>query len=257
MSTYHMFQKNIQKKDSTSNFHYPMEREFEFHNLISNGRLEEVEAALKKNDFLKVSENVILSENKVQNVRYHFIVSITLITRSCIQAGMPEIQAFRLNDAYIHQADQTHQARDILLLYNEACMEYTLKMKRLQKKDISSKHIFICINYIQQNIKRKLSIPEIANYLHLHPSYLSKLFQEQMGCSIHTYIIMQKIEEAKNLLKFTDYPCRAIASSLSFSSQSHFIQLFQKYTNITPKQYRNQQIRNNIINEKEDISILN
>lgn len=252
MSTYPMFQ----KKDSASDFHYPMEREFQFHNLISNGQLEEVKVVLKKNDFLKVSENVIFSESKVQNIRYHFIISITMITRSCIQAGMPESQAFRLNDAYIRQADQTHQFTNMLSLYNEACMEYALKMRRIQKKDISSKHIFICINYIQKNIKRKLSIPEIANYLHLHPSYLSKLFQEQMGCSIHNYILMQKIEEAKNLLKFTDYPCRAIAASLSFSSQSHFIQLFQKYTNMTPKQYRNQQIRNNII-EEEDISILN
>lgn len=256
MSVYYTFHKNVQKKEATSDFHYPMEQESQFYNLISSGRLQEVEAVLKKNDFLKISENVILSESKVQNIRYHFIVSITMITRFCIQAGMPEVQAFRLSDAYIRRADQTHRAVDMLILHNEACMEYALKMKRLQKKDISSKHISICINYIQQNIKKKLSVPEIASYLHLHPSYLSKLFQEQMGCSIHTYILKQKMEEAKNLLRFTDYPCRVIASSLSFSSQSHFIQLFQKYTNMTPKQYRNQQIRNNVIDE-EEISLLN
>ena len=91
-------------------------------------------------------------------------------------------------------------------------------MKRLQKQDISSKHIAICINYIHQNIRKKLSVPDIAEYLQLHPSYLSKLFQEQMGCSIHSYILMQKMEEAKNLLRYTDYPCRSIAASLAFSS---------------------------------------
>ena len=74
-----------------------------------------------------------------------------------------------------------------------------------------------------------------------------------MGCSIHSYILMQKMEEAKNLLRYTDYPCRSIAASLAFSSQSHFIQLFQKYTHLTPKQYRNQQSRNNMIAEPEEI----
>ena len=253
MSDYNTFHANIQKKEFTSDFHYPMEREFQFYNLVSNGRLQEVKEVLKRNDFLKISENLILSESKVQNMRYHFIISITMMTRFCVQAGMPEIQAYRLSDTYIRKADQTHRAVDMLALYNEACTDYTLKMKRLQKKDISSKHISICINYIHQNIKNKLSILDIANYLHLHPSYLSKLFQEQMGCSIHTYILTQKIEEAKNLLRFTDYPCRSIAAALSFSSQSHFIQLFQKYTNMTPKQYRNQQIRNNVIDMEEEM----
>lgn len=253
MPAYNTFYANAQKKESTSDFHYPMEREFQFYNLISSGRLQEVQETLKRNDFLKISENVILSESKVQNMRYHFIISISMMTRFCVQAGMPEVQAYRLSDAYIRQADQTHRAMEMLALYNEACMEYALKMNRMQKMDISSKHISICINYIQKNIKKKLSIPDIANYLHLHPSYLSKLFQEQMGCSIHTYILTQKMEEAKNLLKFTDYPCRAIAATLSFSSQSHFIQLFQKYTNMTPKQYRNQQIRNNVIDNGDKI----
>jgi len=179
-----------------------------------------------------------------------------MITRFCIQAGMPEVQAFRLSDAYIRRADQTHRAVDMLILHNEACMEYALKMKRLQKKGyFLQAYLYLHQLYSTKYKKTKLSVPEIASYLHLHPSYLSKLFQEQMGCSIHTYILKQKMEEAKNLLKFTDYPCRVIASSLSFSSQSHFIQLFQKYTNMTPKQYRNQQIRNNVIDE-EEISLL-
>ena len=176
-----------------------------------------------------------------------------MLTHFCIQAGMPEVQAFDIQDNYIQSADQTHRLVDMEALHDEACMEYALKMKRLQKQDISSKHIAICINYIHQNIRKKLSVPDIAEYLQLHPSYLSKLFQEQMGCSIHSYILMQKMEEAKNLLRYTDYPCRSIAASLAFSSQSHFIKLFQKYTHLTPKQYRNQQSRNNMIAEPEEI----
>ena len=244
------YQKNKSKQKV---LHYPTEIRSRFYQLVSSGNLQEVEAFLEKKDFRKLCDNNVLSETSVQNMRYHFIVTVTMLTHFCIQAGMPEVQAFDIQDNYIQSADQTHRLVDMEALHDEACMEYTLKMKRLQKQDISSKHITICINYIHQNIRKKLSVPDIAEYLQLHPSYLSKLFQEQMGCSIHSYILMQKMEEAKNLLRYTDYPCRSIAASLAFSSQSHFIQLFQKYTHLTPKQYRNQQSRNNMIAEPEEI----
>lgn len=48
MPAYNTFYANAQKKESTSDFHYPMEREFQFYNLISSGRLQEVQEALKK-----------------------------------------------------------------------------------------------------------------------------------------------------------------------------------------------------------------
>ena len=77
------------------------------------------------------------------------------------------------------------------------------------------------------------------------------IFMSQLSVKLQESF--QKMEEAKNLLRYTDYPCRSIAASLAFSSQSHFIQLFQKYTHLTPKQYRNQQSRNNMIAEPEEI----
>lgn len=149
-------------------------------------------------------------------MRYHFIVTVTMLTHFCIQAGMPEVQAFDIQDNYIQSADQTHRLVDMEALHDEACMEYTLKMKRLQKQDISSKHIAICINYIHQNIRKKLSVPDIAEYLQLHPSYLSKLFQEQMGCSIHSYILIQKWRRQKICCVIRIIPAGALLLRLHF-----------------------------------------
>jgi len=166
------YQKNKSKQKV---LHYPTEIRSRFYQLVSSGNLQEVEAFLEKKDFRKLCDNNVLSETSVQNMRYHFIVTVTMLTHFCIQAGMPEVQAFDIQDNYIQSADQTHRLVDMEALHDEACMEYTLKMKRLQKQDISSKHIAICINYIHQNIRKKLSVPDIAEYLQLHPSYLSKL----------------------------------------------------------------------------------
>ena len=166
------YQKNKSKQKV---LHYPTEIRSRFYQLVSSGNLQEVEAFLEKKDFRKLCDSNVLSETSVQNMRYHFIVTVTMLTHFCIQAGMPEVQAFDIQDNYIQSADQTHRLVDMEALHDEACMEYALKMKRLQKQDISSKHIAICINYIHQNIRKKLSVPDIAEYLQLHPSYLSSV----------------------------------------------------------------------------------
>ena len=48
----------------------------------------------------------------------------------------------------------------------------------------------------------------------------------------------KKIEKATHLLKYSDKPIIDIANYLSFSSQSHFIQIFESFTGLTPKKYR-------------------
>jgi AraC-like DNA-binding protein len=74
-----------------------------------------------------------------------------------------------------------------------------------------------------------------------------------MGISLSKYIQDLKIEKAKNLLQYSDYSIVDIANYLSFSSQSHFIQVFQKKTGFTPHRYRTQFFRSNWkLEEKND-----
>ena len=52
------------------------------------------------------------------------------------------------------------------------------------------------------------------------------------------FILREKIEEAKRLLRYSDKSLSLIANYLGFSSQSHFTKTFKKYAQKTPKQYR-------------------
>jgi transcriptional regulator GlxA family with amidase domain len=64
------------------------------------------------------------------------------------------------------------------------------------------------------------------------------VFKQNLGISISDYIREKKIEKATHLLRYSDKPIVDIANYLSFSSQSHFIQIFENYTGLTPKKYR-------------------
>ena len=47
-----------------------------------------------------------------------------------------------------------------------------------------------------------------------------------------------KVEEGKRLLRYTDKSISSIAAYLGFSSQSHFANVFRKYANSPPNEYR-------------------
>ena len=52
------------------------------------------------------------------------------------------------------------------------------------------------------------------------------------------FILGEKIEEAKRLLRYSDKSLTLIADYLGFSSQSHFTRIFKKYRGQTPREYR-------------------
>lgn len=92
--------------------------------------------------------------------------------------------------------------------------------------------------YIYTHIKERITITTLAEYTDLSESYLSRVFKQNLGISISDYIREKKIEKATHLLRYSDKPIVDIANYLSFSSQSHFIQIFENYTGLTPKKYR-------------------
>ncbi|HBA68914.1 MAG TPA: hypothetical protein DCZ40_06105 [Lachnospiraceae bacterium] len=49
---------------------------------------------------------------------------------------------------------------------------------------------------------------------------------------------IQKLEEAKSLLTYTDKPISEISNYLCFSSQAYFQNVFKKKYEITPNEYR-------------------
>ena len=152
---------------------------------------------------------------------------------------MENEQAFRLSDFYILKLDNLHTTQAVTDLHDRMVLDFTGKMRLLVRNIGTSKATGDCIDYIYTHIKERITIEALADYTGLSTSYLSRLFKKETGISISDYIREKKIEKAQNLLKFCDYSLIEITNYLSFSSQSHFIQLFKSYTGMTPLKYRN------------------
>lgn len=181
-----------------------------------------------------------LSKNSVRNLQYHLVISIALITRFCIEGGLDQEAAYSLSDLFIQKTDQCIREQEITELHKAMVFEYTKRMGKLSSKTVTSKPLVLCLEYIYKHLHDPLNLQEISEYVGLNATYLSTLFKKEMGISMVQYIQQRKVEAAMNMLKYSNYPYADISNYFAFSSHSHFISVFKKYTGMTPKKFRDE-----------------
>ena len=69
--------------------------------------------------------------------------------------------------------------------------------------------------------------------------YLTSLFSSMEGITIEQYIILQKVERAKELLKYNEQTLSEIAYQLGYSSVNHLSNQFKKITGMSASQFKN------------------
>ena len=84
-----------------------------------------------------------------------------------------------------------------------------------------------------------LSLKEVSQSLHVHPTYLSREFSKYFDdLSFGDYIRKLRIEKAIQLLNDPTYSLSEIAYLTGFSDQSHFTRIFKKHTGKNPSAYK-------------------
>src|SRR3954468_16857004 len=78
----------------------------------------------------------------------------------------------------------------------------------------------------------------ISQKLDYDYTYLSNLFSEVKGITIQQFIIIHKIERAKELLLYDELNLTEISYKLHYSSVAHLSNQFKKVTGLTPSAYK-------------------
>jgi AraC-like DNA-binding protein len=117
-------------------------------------------------------------------------------------------------------------------------LEFTGRVERIHHGQKHSRLAVKVANYIQHHMSETISAEEIAAELFLSRPYLSKKFREETGETLTDFILEEKTEEAKRLLRYSDKTAAAVGAFLGFSSTAHFSRVFKKYAGLTPREYR-------------------
>ncbi len=104
-------------------------------------------------------------------------------------------------------------------------MEYKVKKKGFVLQD--------CLNFINANISKRLSIDEIANAMYVSRPYLQHAFKREMNMSISEYITSQKMTVAKSLLE-RNYRPMEVAEKLGYENYPTFRIKYKKFFGIVP-----------------------
>lgn len=81
----------------------------------------------------------------------------------------------------------------------------------------------------------------LSQHLNFDYSYLSHLFSSVEGITIEQFIILQKIEKAKELLIYDEFNINEIAHQLGYGNISHLSAQFKKVTGFAPSIFKKQQ----------------
>lgn len=216
-------------------YHLEYEKEMNFYKAVQKGDIELVKKLMLP---LKNEKLGSLSKNSLQNLKYHLVVLISMLTRFAIEGGMNPESAYTLSDIYIQQVDLLSSEEETEKIHEKIIFDYTNRMAKIDKTLGLSKKVIKAMDYIYDNIQSKIRISDIAKKIDINPNYLCELFKKETGISINNFVKKKKIQAAEKLLIYEDFSVAELADIFGFASSSHFIETFKAETGLTPKTYK-------------------
>ncbi len=162
---------------------------------------------------------------------------LVLLSRSAIEGGADISQIFNLNNDYIYEINRFDTLEALSLWLSSVInrfISYIFDLGDVKHSDIIHK----ITAYIKSNYMNKITLDDIAAYVYMSKSYISKIFNEEMNISISSFVNKIRIEKSKTLLLETSLSIAEIAHLTGFEDQSYFTKQFKLLTGFSPKKFK-------------------
>ncbi len=100
------------------------------------------------------------------------------------------------------------------------------------------KFIIEILNYIDNNIYKKITIKELSRIFYFNKDYIMRLFKREIGMTIFEYINNKKIYLSLPTYQEDKYSILKIAISHGFESQEYYSEIFKKVMGVKPYSYK-------------------
>ncbi len=178
--------------------------------------------------------------DKICNIFDKDSVFFNLNSNSIIYAQIDDKEFNDVDDIFrtINNADQHSKYFESILYSN--CLKLFIYLDKycVESNSVSRNFIYKAIQYINQNIKSKITIDDLCSTIGISKYYFCTQFKKKIGKTVMEYILETRIVLSKNMLEKGSRSITEICEECGFSSQSYFSQVFHKATGFTPSNYR-------------------
>lgn len=94
------------------------------------------------------------------------------------------------------------------------------------------------IDYINEHYDQPLTLSEVAGHSGMSYSWFSRSFKKVSRYNFKEYLTLVRLNKARNLLRDTRTPITEISQSCGFQEHKYLIAAFNKYSGLTPTEYR-------------------
>lgn len=140
------------------------------------------------------------------------------------------------SDDFINAIDSLDSGEQVMGCLLQKIYELTELVRLAKQNPKHSPHVRKCMEYINANIGKRLTVDGVAAEAGLSADYLSHLFKKETGVNLSSYILTAKLNAAKTLI-FEGASGSSACRALGFCSQSHFICAFKKQFGEMPGEF--------------------
>ena len=125
----------------------------------------------------------------------------------------------------------------------------TLATSSFAKVEVSSdsRRVLKVKNYISQNYRDEIRLPEVASLAGMSPSAFSRFFKLHTGRNLSDYIIDMRLGYASRMLVDSTHSIAEIAYGCGFNNLSNFNRIFRKKKGCSPSEFRENYHKTRII----------
>lgn len=144
-----------------------------------------------------------------------------------------DIYTLASSSDYIRDMRINGKLNDLLTLLMESSWHQGNSSNAPKKMDIS-----LVKSFLDEHYSEKLSLESVASHFFIDKHYLARLFKEQYGVTLVTYLQQVRITHAKRMLRFTDKSIEEIGLECGIGELNYFSRVFKKLEGVSPSEFR-------------------
>ncbi|MSS09201.1 MULTISPECIES: helix-turn-helix domain-containing protein [Clostridia] len=170
-----------------------------------------------------------------ENNHYHF--RRDFVTFQNIQGRLLDLLEEIHGNKAFHKLNSELQIHSFMLLLNRITYDMLHQVPAVYENVL---YLNLC-DYINNHLEENLSLDHLASFFYASKYHISHVFKDNMGISLHQYILKKRLQASKNGI-LSGIPFGDLYHQYGFSDYTSFYRAFKKEFGLSPKEFREQAV---------------